>query len=162
VAAKTLKMVAPGSVSWPEAIHLGHGECLPIVDERADEAQRNALLTILSGQETEPGATIFSVFAATFDKVHEPEFRPIEFETDLARRTGLVRVGGLVDTRVQPIRNPVTNDEHRVRVQMPEGFEYKEAEYASGDTRAPGPIELDWTARHAHLAMVDMRTAGVF
>ena len=148
-------------MAWPQAIHLGHGECLPIVDERADEAQREALLTILSGQETEPGATIFNVFAATFDKVHDPLFRSIAFEADEERRLGRIRVEGLVDTSIEPIRNPVTGDEHRARVTMPGGFEYKEAEYASGRTEASGPIALNWDSRHAHLAMVDMRTTGV-
>jgi hypothetical protein len=148
-------------LAWPQAIHLGHGECLPVIDERADEAQRNALATIMSGQETEPGASIFNVFAATFDKVHEPIFRAIQFEADVERRIGRVSVDGVLDTRIEPIRNPVTGDEHRVRVQMPNGFEYKEAEYASGASQAPGPLEMSWASRHAHLAMVDMRTAGV-
>ena len=45
--------------AWPGAIHEGHGEILPIVDERATPEQREALLKIMSGQETEPGATFF-------------------------------------------------------------------------------------------------------
>jgi len=49
----------------------------------ANEAQRNALLTILSGKETAPGATIFNVFAPTFAKMHDPVFAPIEFYLDL-------------------------------------------------------------------------------
>ena len=28
-------------LAWPQAIHLGHGQALPIVDERADDKQRN-------------------------------------------------------------------------------------------------------------------------
>ena len=147
--------------AWPEAIHFGHGEAFIVIDERADEAQRNALLTILSGQETEPGATIFNVFATTLEKVHEPAFLPIEFEADIERRTGRVAISGIVDTRVEPIRNPVTGAEHRARVTMPEGFEYREAEYASGSTEAQGPVGLSWGGRHAHLAMLDMSPAGV-
>ena len=69
--------------AWPEAIHLGHGEAFIIIDDSADEAQRAALLTILSGQETEPGATVFSVFATTLETVHEPAFRPIDFAVDM-------------------------------------------------------------------------------
>ena len=75
-------------LAWPGAIHEGDGEVLAIVDERADERQRDAILTILAGEETEPGATIFNVLAATLATVHKPQFRPIEFEVDLARRTG--------------------------------------------------------------------------
>lgn len=147
-------------VAWPGPIHHGDGEVLPIVDEAADEAQREALLTILSGGETEPGATIFNVFAATFSKIHEPQFRPIEFEWDQERRTGRIAVEGLVESIVEPIRNPVTGDEHRARVILPGGFEYREAEYASGSTRADGPIALNVDGRHAHLARLDLSTHG--
>ena len=54
--------------AWPEAIHLGHGEGFVVIDESAGPEQREALLTILSGGETEPFATIFSVFASTMEK----------------------------------------------------------------------------------------------
>src|SRR5512139_3482448 len=73
---------AGGVFAWPGAVHEGNGECLPIVDERASEAQRNAILAILSGAETEPGATIFNVFAATYTTVHAPVFAKIHFALD--------------------------------------------------------------------------------
>ena len=147
-------------VAWPEAIHLGRGEQFIVIDDGADEAQRDALVRILRGEETEPGATIFNVFAATYDKHHEPAFLPIEFEADMESRTGRIRVEGVIDTKVEPIRNPITGDEHRARVVLPGGFEYREAEYASGDTRADGPIALDWSKRHAHVAALDLSTHG--
>jgi hypothetical protein len=50
-----------GMFAWPRAIHLGNGEAFVVISEHATEAQRNALLTILSGQETAPGATIFNL-----------------------------------------------------------------------------------------------------
>ena len=34
---------------WPGAVHEGNGEALAFVDERADEAQREALLKIMTG-----------------------------------------------------------------------------------------------------------------
>lgn len=147
-------------VAWPKAIHEGGGEAFPIVDSSADEAQRNALLTIVSGLETEPGATVFNVFAATFETVHEPVFERIEFAADKESRVGHARIEGIVDTRIEPIRNPVTGAEHRARVVLPDGFEYREAEYASGDSRADGPIALDIAGRHAHLATLDLSTHG--
>lgn len=149
-----------GMFRWPGAIHEGGGEVFAIVDERADERQRGAILTILSGGETEPGATIFNVFAAVIDTVHEPAFLPIDFSVDIERRIGSVTVHGLARTDVQPIRNPVTGAEHRARVVLPEGFEYREAEYASGDTTAQGPVPLSWSGTHAHLAMLDLSTRG--
>ena len=146
--------------AWPEAIHLGHGEGFVVIDESAGPEQREALLTILSGGETEPFATIFSVFASTMEKMHEPAFLPIRFEADLESRTGLIQVPGIVEARVEPIRNPVTGEPHRARVSLPNGFEYKQAEYASGSAQATGPVPHDWRDRHAHLAVIDLSPAG--
>src|SRR3954471_14862210 len=38
-----------GMFSWPKAIHLGHGQALVAISDKANQAQREALLTILSG-----------------------------------------------------------------------------------------------------------------
>ena len=48
---------------WPGPIHEGNGEALAFVDARADEKQRNALLKIMTGQDTDPFATMFAVYA---------------------------------------------------------------------------------------------------
>src|SRR6202008_1945253 len=66
-----------GIFRWPGAIHEGKGEAAVVIDERATEPQRAALLRILTGQDTEPGATVFNVFASTFEKLHDPIFAPI-------------------------------------------------------------------------------------
>jgi len=150
-----------GIFAWPKAIHLGNGEVLAIVDERAGADQRDAILKILTGQETVPGATIFNVFAATFIKVHPPLFKPIEFHADMEKRKGGVRVAGVIDATIDPIRNPITGAEHRARVSLPQGFEYHQAEYASGTVKAGKPIVHDWSGRHAHLAMLNIATNGV-
>ena len=71
-------------VSWPGPIHEGRGQVVPIVDERADDAQREALLRIMSGLDTVEGATFFQVFSTTFETVHDPVFAPIELELDVA------------------------------------------------------------------------------
>jgi hypothetical protein len=153
-------VVWAGMFAWPKAIHDGGGEAFVVIDERADAKQRQALMTILAGEETVPGATIFNVFATVIDRHHEPAFLPIHFELDMERRAGRVRIDGVLDTRIEPIRNPVTGDEHRVRVSLPSGFEYREAEFASGDTAAKGSVSLDWHSAHAHVAMLDLSTRG--
>lgn len=149
-----------GMFRWPGPIHHGGGEAFVVIDDAADDAQRAALLTILSGGETEPGATIFNVFASVITALHEPRFLPVAFKLDYDRRTGFVSVEGLIETAVQPIRNPVTGDEHRARVSLPKGFEYLEAEFASGGTEATGPVPLSWQSTHAHVAMLDLSTHG--
>jgi hypothetical protein len=93
---------------WPGAIHEGNGEAAVVVDERATPAQREALLRILTGQDTEPGATVFSVFASTLTKLHDPIFAPIDFQVDVAARTARLVVQGVTEGRGEPILNPVT------------------------------------------------------
>ena len=149
-----------GMFAWPGAIHEGDGEAQIVIDEKADQAQRDAILTILSGGETEPGATIFNVFATVIDTLHEPLSRPIRFDIDIERRTARIDVDGVIETMVEPIRNPITGAEHRARVELPNGFEYRVAEYASGTTTAGAPVELAWQGGHAHLAMLDLSTHG--
>src|SRR5829696_4392371 len=73
---------------WPEAIHLGNGEAIAFVDERADTAQRDALLKIMTGQDTAPFATMFAVFASTVTRMHDPVFCDIELELDIDARMG--------------------------------------------------------------------------
>ncbi len=149
-----------GMFAWPGAIHEGGGEVFVVIDRAASSAQREALLTILTGGETEPGATIFNVFASVIDTLHEPAFLPITFEVDIAAGTGRVQVDGIIDTLAEPIRNPVSGDVHRAKVVLPGGFEYREAEFVSGNTSANGPVSLGWTSRHAHLAALDLSTHG--
>jgi hypothetical protein len=152
---------AVGVFAWPGAIHEGHGEGLGIIDESANPRQREAILKILTGQETEPFATIFSVVSAMMETFHEPLFKPITFEADQEKRIGRFSVAGIVDARAEPIKNPVTGAEHRARVMLPHGFEYAEAEYASSTTKTMGAIENDWTGRHAHFCMLHLGPNGV-
>jgi hypothetical protein len=148
-------------LAWPGAIHEGHGEALAIVDERADERQREAILKILTGQETEPFATIFAVAAAMTEKFHEPLFKKIEFETDQEERTARFSVAGIIDVKTEPIKNPVTGQPHRARVALPHGFEYLEAEYASSTAKTMGAIPNEWTGRHAHLCELHLGPNGI-
>ena len=115
----------------------------------------------MSGQDTEPGATIFQVFSTTYEKVLDPVFKRIEFSADIDARKGKVSIPGIVETSASPILNPVTGQEHRVRVTLPHGFEYHEAEYASGTTKSAAPIKLDIDNAHAHFARIHMTGKGV-
>lgn len=150
-----------GLFAWPKAIHEGHGEALPIVDERASDEQRTAILTILSGQESEPGATFFNVFASTLEKVHDPLFRHIDFACDPEKGQARFAVAGVVDASAEPIRNAVTGNEQRVSVNMPGGFEFTRAEFASGTMKTDkSPIVLEWDHRHSHLNRLDITGKG--
>jgi len=151
-----------GLFAWPGAVHQGDGHAQPIVDVRADDAQRTALLKIMSGEETEPGATIFSVFASTYSKVYEPLFRAIRFAADIEARTAHVEIDGVFEARVTPIVNPVTGEAVRAQIVLPAGFEFDRAEAASSHVRThDATVSLGWDTGHAHLARLDMTGAGL-
>ena len=129
--------------AWPGPIFKGKGALQAIIDERADPAQRAALVKILHGEETEPGATHWWVFREMSSTVHEPLFRPIEFQMDLDGRTARVSIPGIMESEGRPIKSPVSGDEHRVRIDIPDGIEYRVAEIGSASTKATGTIKLD-------------------
>jgi hypothetical protein len=146
---------------WPGAVHEGGGHCQPIVDAKADARQREAILRIMSGQDTEPFATVFAVFATTLDKVFEPIVADIEFDVDVDARRGRVRVAGVIDVSGEPIRNPVTGNEHRARIELPEGFEYEIAEIGSGTSRSHGNVAMELKSSYAQFARIHLSNEGV-
>jgi len=149
------------TLAWPGPIHEGNGRCQAFVDERANDQQREALLTILSGQETAPGGTIFQVFSGTITDMLEPQFVPIEFSIDIEQRKAKTVIPGVLEATGEPILNPITNEPHRVRVTLPEGFEYTEAEYGSGSISAQGDIKVTTSGKHAHVCQINMTQNGV-
>lgn len=148
-------------LKWPGPIHEGKGHALAIVDGRADDAQRAALLTILSGKETKPFATMWNVFAAMTETFLEPRFEPIDIAIDVEARKGHIRIDGLVDTKGEPIRNPVTGAEHRPRIDLVGGFEYEIAEIGSATSRTQGPIALGFDRSHAQFAHIHLNNNGI-
>lgn len=150
-----------GIFQWPGPVHEGHGKCQPFIDVRADEKQREALLKIMSGQDTDPMATMFAVYFAMLEKVFDPIFAPIDFEVDIEGRKGRYAVAGLIESRGEPIKNPVTGREHRARIDLPHGFEYEIAEVGSGTSRTQGSIKLDLTSSYAQFANLHLNNHGV-
>lgn len=146
---------------WPGPIHEGKGQCQPIVDVNASAAQREALLKIMSGQDTEPFATMFAVFASTLDKVFDPIFTRIDFDVDVEGRRGKVRAEGVFELEGQPIRNPVTGQDHRARIHLPHGFEYEVAEIGSASSRSQGNIKFELKDSYAQFAQLHMNNKGL-
>ena len=144
-------------VRWPGRIDEGDGEIQPIVDAAADEQQREALLTILSGQA---GGTLFEIFAAVCPHVKDPVFVSFdEWEFDLDSRSGRIRAGDVIESEVETLRGIDPPDPYRVVVRIPGGFEYtgpdSEAETALATRiRTGGAISLDLTDSHSTMAQV--------
>lgn len=120
--------------SWPGPIFEGKGEFQAIIEERADAAQRDALYKVLTGEETEEGATHWWVFRAMSDKVHPPLFKPISFAVDIEVRTAAVAIPGVLRSTGRPIRSPATGQDHRVRIDIPNGIEFEIAEIGSASS----------------------------
>ena len=150
-----------GVFSWPGPIHEGRGQAVPIVDERASPAQRAAILRIMSGQDTEPGATFFQVFGSMLEKVHDPIFAKIDLDIDVNARKARLIIPNVVEARGEPIVNPVTKKEHRARFNMPDGFEFTLAEVGRGWAKTNGAIELNLADSHAHFAELNITGTGV-
>lgn len=146
-------------VWWPGAVHEGNGKLQVFGEERATAEQREALETIAYGKVSEEG-TYFQIFSAMAPDFQSPVWAPVEFECDIEHRTGRLLVKGLVEAEAEPIHNPITGAEHRARVLLPEGFEYRDAEYASGSTKSSGPIALDLNGTHVHMARIGWDARG--
>jgi hypothetical protein len=148
------------TVHFPGPLHEGNGEAQPIIDERASAEQRDALFRILSGAESADG-TLFRIFSAIVTRMHDPVFAPIEFTFDRTARRAGIHVPGVLDTDVEPIRNPVTGAPHRIQVVMPEGFEHIEGEVASASIRSTGAVPIETSGSHSTLAHVVQTPRGV-
>ena len=147
-------------VSFPGPLHEGNGQLQPIIDERASPQQRAALFNIMSGQNSAEG-TLFQICSVIVTKMHEPIFAPITLQFDKAARTARLAIPGVLESEVEPIKNPVTGAAHRIQVVMPEGFEHHEGEVASSDIRSNGAIKFETRGGHSTLADVVQTPQGV-
>ena len=147
---------------WPGAVHEGNGEALPFVDRRADEKQREALLKIMLGEDTDPMATMFAVYASTVTKLHDPVFTDIDFEVDIDGRRGRLSIPGYVEMSGEPIRNKVTGIESRAQIVLPAGFEYHVADIGSASSRTTGgPLQVDFADSYGQFANLHLSSHGV-
>jgi len=95
----------------PGPIHEGKGEAAVVIDERASPAQREALLRILTGQDTEPGQP-----SSRCSRRHSKSCTSRSSPPSTSRWTSTpapARRRGRRHRRPrQPIKNPVTGDVH--------------------------------------------------
>jgi hypothetical protein len=111
---------------WPGAIHEGNGTRQVVIDEGASDEQREALESLARGEH---GGAYFQIFATVCPNDRDPITAPIELEVDREARRARLRIGGVGESRIEPIVNlDISEDEHRVRIDLPNGFEYKQAE----------------------------------
>jgi len=115
----------------------------------------------MSGKDTEPGATIFNVFAPMLETVYPPLFADIDFDINIDKRRARLIVSGRIDSRGEPILNPVTGAEHRVRIDSPNGFEFRLAEVGRGWSRTSGPLDFELSDSYGHFCKLNLSQSGV-
>jgi len=141
-------------MSFPGAMHEGNGTLQAVIDATMPE-QQQALVQIISGTA---GGTLFEIFAAVCPNRLPVVFAPIEFEADREARKGKYKVGALAEGIVDAIRNPITGEEHRARINLPNGFEFKIAEVGNSvEWRMSGepPLRMHHENTYAQLNHFD-------
>jgi hypothetical protein len=95
------------------------------------------------------------------EKRHDPIFAPIDFEVDVAARKARLIVPGVMEGRGEPILNPVTGAQHRVRIDMVDGFEYTLAEIGRGWSKTSRPIRLELSDSYGQFAEIHLCQSGI-
>ena len=132
---------------WPGAIHEGNGSAMLLIDEKANDAQRAAIMTLLGGKAGSP----WSIIGRTLTTVHGPEY--VRYEVKVADYTSVVRAGDRVTLEMEPVRNPVTKAEVHPKAILPEGFVFKEGLLGASKTFATkGAVRYDHSGKYAACA----------
>jgi len=146
-------------LQFPGAVHEGNGTAEYFIDEDANDAQRQALTDIITGKAR---GGFFEIFAEVCPTKYGPHFVPIEFDFDKESRHARVTIPGFLETTSAPLTIPASDEEQRVIVRLPGGFEYHEAEIAYAATlKSTGAIKFDWRNRHSALADVEHTNEGL-
>lgn len=154
-------LTAAAIYKWPGPVHEGNGQMQIVIDERANPRQRTALERIMTGQDTKDMATMWWIYHAMSPNRLPTLYRPIELHIDVDGRLARLHVAGLIDSMGEPIRNPVTGNEHRVRIDLPNGFEYELAEVGSGRSSVTGEIRLELDRTYGQFAHIHLNQDGV-
>ena len=149
------------AVAWPGAVHQGRGTMQPIIDKRADEPQRHALLSIMTGKDTDEMKTFFAVYSAMCDTIRDPIYTDIRIDLDMKARSARCEAAGVASGRGEPIRNSVTGAEHRVGIVLPNGFEFTQNEVGRGWSDSSGAVALKLEDSYAHWCEIHLNGHGV-
>ena len=129
---------------WPGQIHEGNGTALPILDERADERQQQAIGTLLGGQVGGPWAIV----ATTLSTVLEPKV--VRWEVDLKGPQTKIRAGDVLTMHLAPLKNPVSGEVHEASIVLPTGFISTELHKGTSEQFAVRDgISYDYTGQDA-------------
>ena len=140
-----------GLYKWPGEIKDGNGQRLIVIDERADDMQRAALETIVSGEACAPLSNFFSVFGSTCSDFCETLNLPIALEASFEDRTATVEIPGVLQSRGRPIINSFNDEPYHIGIARSKGsFEFTYAEIGLGTSSVTGEMEMAFEDSWAH------------
>ena len=93
-------------------------------------------------------------------EVLNPILVPIDLSFDVEARQVRGRVALLLEAEGRPISHPVSGEEHRARIHLPNGFESTYAEIGSGTSGSQAGIKLDWKDSYGQFSVLHMNRAG--
>ena len=131
---------------WPGAIHEGNGKAMAFIDEQGDDAQREALETLVRGEQGGP----WGLFINTYELLN---VHSVSFDLELAEHRSRLRIADFVDLQMEPIANPVTGVEVHPGTVLPQGLVFEEGWYATSSTyRVEGNVAYDHSGKNTEFA----------
>jgi hypothetical protein len=132
------------AVNWPGAIHEGDGDALVLIDERANERQRDAVMQLLSGQVGGP----WKIISTTISKVNGPEY--VSFDVNVDGFNSSVYAGDALTLVMEPVKNKKTGAEVHPRAILPEGFIFTDGALGASSTfSVNGAVSFDHSGKYA-------------
>ena len=139
---------------WPGEIAEGNGKRLIVIDERADESQRLALETIISGDACAPLSNHFSVFGSVCTEFLDTLSLPINLDANLEQRTATVSIPGILKSRGRPKVNEFNGEPFHIALARPSGsFEFTYAELGLGTTTVTGEMDMAFEDSYAQFCV---------
>ena len=135
---------------YPKAIHEGNGHVVVFIDDKASQAEADAMLAILSGQM---GGMPWEALAGTIGTFEGPIRKPVEIV--VAGERSRVRVPGSIDLALTPLKDPLTGEEKSVHIVYPKGgFLWNDGAVATTDVMrvSHGDLRFEWPNRFASAA----------
>ena len=142
------------SARWPEALHKGNGTAVVFIDERTNQQQRDAILTIVSG---EAGGLPFEIIAQDNSQYSRSRVRTVRYPR--FRKQKNIRMGDKVGAAFDSIKNPVTGDPESVSVTHGTGFFFKDGDVvAATECRSElgGDLEFSYPDKAGYIAWVNL------
>lgn len=128
---------------FPGEMAEGNAQRQIVIDERADDAQRKALETIISGDACKPLSNHFSVFGSLCTEFCETLYLPIELNLDFKGRSARAEIPGVLQSVGRPIINEFNGEEFHIAIARPAGsFEFTYGEIGRGSTSVTRDMEM--------------------